>query len=120
MFITELEIQNIRSLSQSELKFSKNINLLIGGNNSGKTTILKSIITCFQGIYLDSSDVRINQVASSIRLRFDGDDLDRMKDSAGQVIKFGINPNDFDKEILVSFSKTSGVSKTIKRRPDAH
>jgi predicted ATPase len=47
MWLKQLVIQNLRSFEDSgPLNFSKGISLLIGANNSGKTTILR----CIQGL----------------------------------------------------------------------
>ena len=43
MYIRELSIKDIRSFEDAQIEFSKNINIIIGANNSGKTTLLKCI-----------------------------------------------------------------------------
>ena len=43
MFLEELSIQNLRSLELLTVSPSKRINVLLGKNNAGKTTILESI-----------------------------------------------------------------------------
>ncbi len=43
MYIKNLTLVNIRSCPKVSLEFSKGINLLIGHNNSGKSTIIKSL-----------------------------------------------------------------------------
>lgn len=41
--IRELEIQNLRSIQKLKLEFTQGVNLIIGPNGSGKTSILESI-----------------------------------------------------------------------------
>ena len=44
MYIKELNITNFRGFKKStKIMFSDNINIIIGANNSGKTTIIKAI-----------------------------------------------------------------------------
>ena len=45
MFLKQLEIKNIRSISTYENEFSKGVNLIYGKNGVGKTTILEAIHT---------------------------------------------------------------------------
>ena len=46
MRISSLSVQDFRSTSLINLKFSKNISVLYGHNNVGKTTILEAIYFC--------------------------------------------------------------------------
>jgi recombinational DNA repair ATPase RecF len=42
MWVSELEFNNIRSFAASgAIKLSKNINILLGANNAGKSTIIR-------------------------------------------------------------------------------
>jgi AAA15 family ATPase/GTPase len=43
MWIKELKLYNIQGYEETKLEFAKNINVLIGANNSGKSTIIKSL-----------------------------------------------------------------------------
>ena len=45
MWISSISLTNVKSFEQTnELQFSKGINVLVGPNNSGKTTIVKSLL----------------------------------------------------------------------------
>lgn len=46
MFLSSLSIQDFRSISLLNIEFSKNILILYGQNNVGKTTILEAIYFC--------------------------------------------------------------------------
>jgi len=50
--IHKIRLQNIRSFSNAEFEFSDGVNLIIGPNGSGKTTILESIGLFAFGSYL--------------------------------------------------------------------
>src|SRR5688500_2398822 len=58
MYVRTLEIINARSFKREKVEFSKGINLLIGKNNSGKSTIIRSIYKLQEGHVLDKEDVR--------------------------------------------------------------
>jgi DNA replication and repair protein RecF len=49
MALQRLKIVNIRNISRQEMDFSNNINVLYGGNGSGKTAILEAIYTVSLG-----------------------------------------------------------------------
>ncbi len=43
MYISNLKIQNFRNIANSEYNFDKGVNLIIGENGSGKTSILEAV-----------------------------------------------------------------------------
>ena len=47
MFVSELTIKNFRCFRDITLSFMDGMNVLIGENNSGKTTILKALEVIF-------------------------------------------------------------------------
>lgn len=58
MYVSNLSLMNIRSYQKVELRLSKSINLLVGNNNSGKSTIIKSLFK-LQSIHsLGLDDIR--------------------------------------------------------------
>lgn len=58
MYVSSLSLLNIRSYQKVELNLSKSINLLVGNNNSGKSTIIKSLFK-LQNIHsLGIDDIR--------------------------------------------------------------
>lgn len=48
MFISKLKIQNFRCFSDVEIEFSEGLNVIIGENNCGKTTIMKALQSFFK------------------------------------------------------------------------
>ena len=49
MFLKNITIFNYRSLSTTTIKFSKDINIIIGKNGAGKTSVLECITILGQG-----------------------------------------------------------------------
>ena len=58
MYITKLTLRDIRCFENEDLNISKNINLFIGKNNCGKSTILKAIGLLQDPGILKPSDAR--------------------------------------------------------------
>lgn len=57
MKVKSVELINLKSYSHSTIELSPNINLLIGANNSGKSTIIKSLLN-LQYHTFDKNDIR--------------------------------------------------------------
>jgi len=73
MKITAIELNNIRGFKFLErTEFSKRINVFIGANNSGKSTILNSIFTLQREGALIGSDVTIGEQNGEVKLYFEG------------------------------------------------
>lgn len=43
MYISRIQIQNFRCFQDVEIEFSEGLNVIIGENNGGKTTIMKAL-----------------------------------------------------------------------------
>ncbi|MCU0443227.1 MAG: AAA family ATPase [Bacteroidia bacterium] len=72
MKITAINIENVRGFKRiSKLKFSNSINVFLGSNNSGKSTILNSIYQ-IQAPYLQKSDITIGEDFGRVELYFEG------------------------------------------------
>lgn len=61
MVVNTLEIKNFRSFSNLKISFSSNINVITGPNNSGKSSIIKSLYK-LQGLHtFNKADIRTNE-----------------------------------------------------------
>src|SRR5579859_1443559 len=59
MYVKKLELFSIRSFDRATIEFSKGINLIVGANNSGKSTILRALLKLQQRLPgLTKEDVR--------------------------------------------------------------
>jgi len=78
MWISKIDIENIRSFAQISLNFSKGINILVGANNSGKSSILLPLLSLQDGLpSLTSKDVRMGENDANTALYLK--DFDRNK-----------------------------------------
>lgn len=77
MYLKELKIRNFRSIKDIALNFSKGINILIGENNAGKTTIIDVLRICLgyrdqDGLRVNKTDFRISQHDETLKsIEFD-------------------------------------------------
>ncbi len=66
MYISQLRIKNFRVFDEITLSLNKGINILIGENNSGKTSIIDALRICLgygksdTNIYIQESDLHLN------------------------------------------------------------
>jgi predicted ATPase len=58
MYVSKLALINIRSYTKMELDFSQSINILVGNNNSGKSTVIKALYKLQNSSSLGIEDVR--------------------------------------------------------------
>lgn len=70
MWISELHLSNIRGFVDSgQIKFSKGINIFIGPNNAGKSTILNSLLL-FQRNHFSDTDITLEKNSGAIAVHF--------------------------------------------------
>ncbi|MCA9374354.1 AAA family ATPase [Candidatus Peregrinibacteria bacterium] len=73
MKITAIKIENVRGFQKIEkTSFSEKINILIGANNAGKSTILNSIFKLQRSPVLSEKDITIGSNEGTIELYFKG------------------------------------------------
>lgn len=74
MKITAIELKNIRGFkSLSKTNFSERINVFIGPNNSGKSTIINSIFTLQRQGVLIGTDITIGEHSGEVKLYIEGE-----------------------------------------------
>lgn len=83
MKIKNIKIENYRSAKGISVNFSENLNVLVGINGSGKTTVLDALATSLSwlinriqsqnssGIHISESDIRYETPLSSIKLNIE-------------------------------------------------
>ena len=72
MYIKKLHLTNIRSFEEKNtINFSKGINVIIGKNNSGKSTILKPICHLQDLVKIDKWDIRVGKTECRVEFEFD-------------------------------------------------
>jgi len=69
MWISRIDLTNVKAFKKvNNLKLSRNINVLVGPNNSGKSTIINSILLLQKPDVLTKNDVRIGAEQGTINL----------------------------------------------------
>ena len=72
MWFSKLNLENIRSFEKAELSFSKGINLLVGPNNSGKSTILLPLLSLQKNLPdLSPTDLRLGATTGRAHILFE-------------------------------------------------
>jgi predicted ATPase len=67
MKITNVSIENFRSISNIQFGLSE-INLIVGQNNSGKSSIIRAIYSLQKNQEISAKDIRLNHLDSKIEL----------------------------------------------------
>ncbi|MBN3889079.1 MAG: AAA family ATPase [Nostoc sp. JL31] len=72
MKIHKVKLSNVRAYENAEIELSPSINLIVGENNSGKTTILRTLLFLQDRSSFTTQDIRINEEIGGIILTFEG------------------------------------------------
>lgn len=72
LYISDVKIENRKCFTTASLSCSPGINIIIGQNNSGKSTILKSICGVSVAIFAGPSGIRMGASESVIELQLSG------------------------------------------------
>lgn len=71
MWLKEIELQNIRCFNKrTALKLSPKINIIVGPNNSGKSTIINAVMALQAPQYLDTTDRRHKETHAFVAYQF--------------------------------------------------
>ena len=96
MKIKNIHIKNFRSAKDLDIDFDDNLNVLVGVNGAGKTTILETLTLCMSwlikriqrqnssGLMISDSDIRYDSEFASIRIVCTEND----KDYSWELVKF--------------------------------
>lgn len=87
MWIERVSLTNVRSFEEAHVNLSKGINVLVGANNSGKSTILHAVGSIQRGGLLGGKDIRIRKQDSIIELTLQGD-IKRYLAPSGNVYRY--------------------------------
>ena len=98
MKIFKLNLSNIRGYAKADVELSPTINLIIGENNSGKTTLLRTLMFLHDRASFASNDIRINETKGSIQIVFTGDVSKYFNESLASAISSN-EPNHLNIEI---------------------
>ena len=119
MHITLLRIENVRSFDKAEISFSKSINLFVGANNNGKSTIL-NCIHFLQGDFLNQSDIRLGNKNFTIHLNFENYYTSSNTIIMSEDIFEASNLNRLKQEVRIQIDASGNISKNLHRYIDDH
>jgi putative ATP-dependent endonuclease of OLD family len=76
MYLSQIKIDNFRLLTNFTLTLNRNLNVIVGENNSGKTALIDAIrytltTNSSEWIRIQESDFRVGQTKFSIQLKFE-------------------------------------------------
>ncbi len=89
MWIARAVLTNVRSFEKADVNLSKGINVLVGANNSGKSTILHAVGSIQDNRLLGAKDIKIRKKDGSIDL-FLEDDVKRYFPIAGNPYRYNL------------------------------
>lgn len=116
MKITGIELKNVRGFDKlDKVDFSTGINILVGANNSGKSTILNSIFLLQNSEALNKNDITIGENEGLVKLSFTGNHLSRTL-SLYQKVEFSLH--DGGSRLTASSGNVGGFSTFNNREPN--
>lgn len=108
MYIKELILTNYRSYQEQKLQFEPGINLLIGSNNSGKSSIIRAIYRLQRDGFIRKDDIRqkCDELQIEIKIgNFNSEDVEYFYDKD----RFDIKKNDKDKTVLFRIYRKESI-----------
>ncbi len=100
MYIKKIELIDIRSYKEASIELSPGINIIVGANNSGKSTILRALQSLQNiNLYLTSDDIRKGKTFGQVFIKF------RVEEDNDRLIfnETLLKTREFDDDILVLF-----------------
>lgn len=117
MKVTAIEIENVRGfLNVPKLQFSEGINIFIGPNNSGKSTLLYSVFM-LQRAVLNLQDITLGKKQGNIILYFDGNHPAIANNSSFDKVHFNL-ANGASNYGLPSGSLSADFTRTPEVEPN--
>lgn len=91
MWISKIFLNNFRSFVKESITLSPKINVFIGANNSGKSSVLNAMRFLEDSNALSSEDLRIGEEEGSIAIEFSGDTAGYFNVHLDQIKRLTIN-----------------------------
>ena len=115
MHLTFIKVENIRAFEEINIQLSKSINLFVGPNNHGKSTVLNAI-HFLQGNYLDGNDVRLGEYQANIILNFEIENVSVITSVVPLVNSMFNNISDdgLKKEIVIKLNRDGKLCSSNK------
>src|SRR4051812_44472621 len=115
MWLSQIQLENVRSIESATLTLSPRINLLVGRNNSGKSTVLLPILGLQDGLpNLQQHDKRLRATTSSVQLKIQ-DPSAKLADL--KILQWKLNSNGAYDLIGTTENSVVGVAKFPGHEP---
>jgi putative ATP-dependent endonuclease of the OLD family len=93
MYLSKIHIENFRGIRNLDINLNKGLNVLLGENDSGKTTIIDAIRLVlgtrdFERIYLDKDDFYIDETGRTTDIRIVLEFFDLSEEYAAQFLEW--------------------------------
>lgn len=75
MFVSHISIQNYRCFRSVELDLSRTFNVIVGANNSGKSTLLRTLTALQFGATFTNEDMRVANAGGRFTVNLEGSPL---------------------------------------------
>lgn len=119
MKITGIELDNVKGFQRLDrVNFSETINVFIGPNNSGKSTILNSIFKLQIGCTLGKKDITVGREQGFVTLYFNGTHKSLIKNEKLEFEKFFIPLVDNQRRIITKDGKPHAFDPAPNTEPD--
>jgi predicted ATP-dependent endonuclease of OLD family len=112
MWVTKIRLINVRGFEKADIEFSKKLNILIGPNNCGKSTILHSILS-LQKNSLSNGDIKLRKNESSVDIFFDDFSQSFIKFNEKRFQFYRYNLRDNSRQIIDKNSNTNFMQDPI-------
>jgi AAA15 family ATPase/GTPase len=106
MRISAIELNNFRCFANVSIELSKGINLIIGANNSGKSTLLKSVAWLQEGAVVSINDLRTSENSGSVKISL-SDALQFFSENSIETIPDGLLEISQDISVKADISRKS-------------
>lgn len=114
MKIKEIQLRNIKCFTKEDIELSAKINVLVGKNNSGKSTVARASLMIQIGYSYSSQDRRAGGGNSEVKIFFSEVDAYFPSDTTGMAFKI---TNAVDKTLLQSGGTSSPAKLLAQREP---
>jgi predicted ATPase len=117
MWIARVKLENVRSFENETIEFSKGINVLVGPNNAGKSTIAHAVLWIQKGVSIGSNYLRSG--ADNGEIMVDLEDTEGYFNSRSKklTLKLAMNPHSTSTQAFHDGGSQSPADSIVQKEP---